>query len=119
MGHRPPDGQFQEVAAGLSANCARDTQGAITCWGSGPLAITTAPAGLAHLGVGGAVACGLDSGGEIHCWGETQEWSFIPRGTFREVSVADYACALRSGGQIVCFGPPLLGPAYVNGDSLP
>lgn len=67
----PPKGVFSDVRVGVDNACAvQKSNGAVVCWGSGPLSGGGPGRSLA---VGNGEACGIRPNGDVVCWGSAVE----------------------------------------------
>ena len=113
----PPNGSFDEIAAGHNHACALD-DGALICWGKGfpdgPQTIQEIPTFLSTIQAGSGFTCGLTSDADMVCWtngdeelenrfgDDGSELAIIP-GPFAELAVGlRHACAIKSDGSVFC-----------------
>ena len=101
----PPDGSFDEIAAGRDHACALD-DGVLICWGDGfPDGAETIqeipPLSAIQAGLG--FTCGLTHNNDMACWhNHNRELSTTP-GPFVSLGVGlHYACAIRVDGSVFC-----------------
>jgi len=112
----PPDGSFEDVAAGRNHACALD-DGALICWGKGfpdgAETIQEVPP-LSDIQAGAGFTCGLTSDNDMACWNngdEGLERDFgndgselaITPGPFAELAIGlHHACAIKVDGSVFC-----------------
>ena len=99
----PPDGRFDEIAAGSVLACALNG-GALTCWGGGFAAagetIQEIPP-LSAIQGGGGLICGLTVDADMACL-DGSELAITP-GPFISLGIGlQHACAIRTDGSIFC-----------------
>ena len=68
----PPSGSFVDVTLGNGFGCARESSGAVTCWGSSAYYAHVPPSGVRFLSIGATdtYVCGIDEDQRLRCWGE-------------------------------------------------
>ena len=112
----PPNGSFDDVAAGRNHACALD-DGALICWGEGfpdgPETIREVPP-LSTIQAGAGFTCGLTPGADMACWNngdEELESEFgddgselaITSGPFAALAIGlHHACAISVDGSVLC-----------------
>jgi hypothetical protein len=130
-----------QVSAGLHAACARESSGALSCWGWGivgqlgngtrdnmgvPTRVS-GTAGYASVFSGYGRACAITTGGAVSCWGESPTATgttppvilttptpvpTLDRDFIQVTGGWHQVCALRSDGAVFCWGTA---PERVNG----
>ena len=101
----PPNGKYDEIAAGHSHACALD-EGALICWGNtfpdGAETIQEVPPLLA-IQAGGNFTCGLTPNADMACWDNRHKRLAISPGPFTDIGVGLHlACAMRVSGSVSC-----------------
>jgi hypothetical protein len=98
-------GPFIDLAVGAAGVCGLSPEGALSCWGEGP--IVSPPAG-AFVDISGAEvhACGLLDSREVLCWGLTDGGRTEGiSGDYAMVEAGDPAsCAIDERGGARCWG---------------
>ena len=103
----PPDGRFDEIAAGGFHACALD-DGALICWGkafpeSGEVIQEMPP--LESIQAGGGFTCGLTPGADMACLNNDNREIAITLGPFISLGVGlHHTCAIRVDGSVFCSG---------------
>ena len=101
----PPDGSFNDVAAGRNHACALE-DGALTCWGKdfpdGPETIQKVPA-LSTIQAGAGFVCGLTPDANMACLNNDGRGLANIPGPFAELAIGlHHACAIKVDGNILC-----------------
>ena len=101
----PPNGRFDEVAAGRDHACALN-EGALTCWGSGftdgAEAVQEVPP-LSSIQAGLAFTCGLTPSADMACWYLESRELVINPGPFIDTGIGlHHACAIRVDRTAFC-----------------
>ncbi len=102
---------FVQVDCGAGYTCARDEDGAITCWGcegftGSAAALCSPPAGTGlDMALSSLFACALDDAGSITCWRSESALFSAPPGSYAAISAGvEHQCALDSGHRATCYG---------------
>ena len=103
----PPNGKYDEIAAGHSHACALD-DGALICWGNtfpdGAETIQEVPP-LSAIQAGGTFTCGLTPNADMACWNNHHKRLAISSGPFTDIGVGlRHACAIKTDGSVFCSG---------------
>ena len=106
----PPDGSFDEVAAGRDHACALK-DGALICWGrafpNGSEAIQEVPP-LSAIQAGFGFTCGITSKADMACWHNHRRELAITPGPFADIGVGLHnACAIKFDNSVFCGEEPL------------
>ena len=101
----PPNGRFDEIAAGRDHACALN-DGALTCWGegfpNGAVTIQEVPP-LSAIQAGSGFTCGLTPNDDMACWRNEDSELTITPGPFTDIGIGlYYACAIRTDGSVFC-----------------
>ena len=101
----PPDGIFDEIAAGRDHACALD-DGALICWGSrfpdGAATIQEVPP-LSAIQAGYGFTCGLTPDADMACWHNHDLELAITPGPFTDIGIGlHHVCAIRVDGSALC-----------------
>ena len=100
----PPNGSFDEIAAGRDHACALDG-GALICWGwrfRGGDVIQEIPL-LTDIQAGFAFTCGLTPSDDMACWDNRYSELEITHGPFISLGVGlIHACAIKVDGSVFC-----------------
>ena len=101
----PPDGSFDEIAAGRAHACALD-DGALTCWGAGfpegAETIQEIPL-LSAIQAGAEFTCGLTPDADMACWDSRENELAVTPGPFTELSTGlHHTCAIKVDGSAFC-----------------
>ena len=128
-------GPVAEVATGWRHACARLDAGGVFCWGyndtgqlgdgsfldsPSPVPVSSLPAGITHLAVGGSHACALGADDAVRCWGYNGQGQLGDGGTTDSnvpvpvaglpAGIADLVagelrtCVVLDDGQAWCWG---------------
>ena len=101
----PPDGSFDEIAAGRDHACAL-SEGALICWGNhfpdGAETIQEIPP-LSAIQAGFGFTCGLTPNDDMACWHNFDGKLTITHGPFVDIGIGlHHACAIRVDGSVFC-----------------
>ena len=101
----PPEGSFDEIAAGLNHACALN-DGALICWGrnfpDGVETIQEIPP-LSTIQAGAGFTCGLTSDADMACWNNDRRELTITSGPFVDIGIGlHHACAIKVNGRVFC-----------------
>ena len=101
----PPDGRFNEIAAGRKHACALD-DGALICWGrdfpDGAEIIQEVPP-LSAIQAGFRFTCGLTLDADMACLGNDPRQLAIYPGPFTDIGIGlHHACAIKSDDSVFC-----------------
>lgn len=100
----------EEVTAGGSHTCERDSLGRVTCWGYAGQGLDQIPDGLeaAALTAGSRHTCALTFDSRVVCWGsDSHGQSTPPEGLEDLVALSagtHHTCALQESGEVTCWG---------------
>ena len=102
----PPDGRFDEIAAGHSHACALNDS-ALTCWGrsfpDGAESIQGIPP-LSAIQAGIVFICGLTPDADMACLRNHDSELAITPGPFTDIGIGlHHACAIRVNGSVFCL----------------
>ena len=103
----PPNGRFDEIAAGRDHACALD-DGALVCWGAefpdGPETIQEVPP-LSAIQTGFGLTCGLTPDADMACLSSGDRKLDITPGPFADIGISlHHACAIKVDGNAFCGG---------------
>ena len=102
----PPNGSFDEIAAGRDHACALK-DGALICWGrafpDGAETIQEVPP-LSSIQAGFGFTCGLTPNNDMACWHNHKSEISITQGPFIHIGVGLYhACAIKTDRSVFCI----------------
>ena len=101
----PPNGRFDEIAAGRAHACALD-DGALICWGAdfpdSAETIQEVPP-LSGIQAGAAFTCGLTPDADMACLNNIDRELAITPGPFTDIGTGlHHACAMKVNGRVFC-----------------
>ncbi len=103
----PPDGRFDEIAAGHSHACALN-DGTLICWGGGFPDGAESIQGIPQLSAiqaGIVFICGLTPDADMACLRNHDSELAITPGPFTDIGTGlHHACAIRTHGSVFCLG---------------
>ncbi len=100
------------LAAGPSAACAIDGEGAARCWGDDPagVGLLAPPEGVwGEIALGPGHGCGLRPNGFLVCWGQITELPTARYGWSHLASGHGFSCGISPAGHAFCWGASTFG----------